>query len=289
MSRLTKPIWILEMGQNHNGNMQIAAFMIDRISKMNPDYLKVQVYDSNKIFEGDEEYYVHSMQAELTKAQLDYIAALLVACNIHNGTSTKLLASPFDGQRLNWWIETYTKYWKDSEYIPIKIASRMAANTEFLKIIRGYRLHGMFRPLHGIISHGMEYLDKELYNKYFDKHEHLFCKSSYPCTYTPDDWANFEEGLANGTYEGISDHSIGEDSIRRALAAGAGIIERHVTWVHPPAKRYALYQSRHNKPDDKIAGMSFEEWLSYDQRMTGPDHICSSHLDDIEALILENK
>ena len=81
---------------------------------------------------------------------------------------------------------------------------------------------------------------------------------------------------------------MGNEAIVKAMGMhGTQIIERHVSWVNPPKERYALYQTKHpaTNKQDKIAGMTFEEWAHYDKLKTGPDHICSSSLSEFEEIV----
>ena len=254
---MTKVIFLSELGQNFCGSHLLksnALLYLTRACALGgSDYIKLQAYDAMKVFNGEEEFYCDSVFAELTHSQIDYWMKALKGINqdpevidartkLGKGPAKPLL-SVFDPARLAWVIESLSTYFGDLPEIEIKMASRVASDGQILSACKGFKNavnkyrdnERLYRPIHGIISHGMKTLTNEEYSKYFDRQTHLFCKSQYPCTYDPTDWAQFEQGLKDGVYQGISDHSLGTDSVAHAieLATSAGLdtffVEKHCT------------------------------------------------------------
>lgn len=249
--------WIAEVGQNYIGSYlqkrPLILYLIRECAK-SADWLKFQLYDARKLFTGEEEFYTDTTMAELTYSQADFVIKVLKMLEqdaeviearkkLGKTEPPRPLFSAFDPGRLAWAIEIITHYYPDLDCIDFKVASRVAADANLLTACKGFKNaknqyrdnERIYRPLHGIISHGMKVFTNEDYARYFDRQSHLFCKSEYPCTYTPTDWAQFEQGLKDGVYQGISDHALGIDSVAHAieLANSAGLdtffVEKHVT------------------------------------------------------------
>lgn len=242
---MAKINWIAEVGQNHNGQLFHACALARGCIEAGADWVKFQLYDCNKIFKGDESFYMDSVNAELTESQ-----ALLLARFIKN-TGGFPLFSVFDVERFYWVVNIWNQLYPEANFTPIKIASRMINDPDFLLSLIQYGRTK--KPLKCFLSLGrkpvysMDYYKAELFEPFF-----LECKSEYPCTYTDEDWKVYEEHWKNGITHGFSDHSIGTEAIEKAISLGATIIEKHIT---------------------------------INQKMLGPDHVLSITPKELAELI----
>ena len=286
---MSKVTFIGEIGQNHRGDLPTALHLMDGLSKAGCDYIKFQAYDTDSIFDGTEPFYAQSLQAEMTKNQMFFLARTLNAINLKNNTNCKFLCSVFDGVRLSWYYETYARYFKEEPVWPIKIASRSALDEPLLEAIRGFTKMPGVKSMFGIISHGGQTKSKDEYKKQFAEQVHLYCKMDYPCEYDDDDWNIMKNGFATNAFQGLSDHSIGCDAIQKAIDLGATWIEKHITFVGPPHERHQAFVLKHTKRNDQLKNMSFEDWLEYDKSASGPDHSLSIRPEDLAEIIERNR
>ena len=162
------------------------------------DIVKVQLYESNKLFNNSDREYL-----EINKEELKH----LYDFSGHHGI--QLSASIFDEERLGWCeeigFETY------------KIASRTLIDNPDLcqKIISTKK--------NVIISLGM-YDYKKLGKPFNDSNiKYLYCVSKYPSSLEEIEMPDFSESF----FDGFSDHTIGISSCIYAVSRGAKIIEKH--------------------------------------------------------------
>ena len=161
------------------------------------DYVKVQLYNSKKLFNNlDREY------LEISKDELKEIK------NYSEDHGIELTASIFDQEKLDWCEElNFSLY---------KIASRTLKEDPKLceKIISTNK--------ETIISLGMYDISKGAPYKNSNV-KYLYCVSKYPTPLTDIDMPNFE----NSYMDGYSDHTIGIASCIFAASRGARILEKH--------------------------------------------------------------
>jgi len=195
---------IAEIGQNHNGDMNVAKELI-RLAKLNgANIVKFQLYDAKALFPKENNiWYDYNLSTEITKEQF-YI--LYDTCQKYD---IEFMASVFDEERLEWLEEVGV--------LRHKVASRVIDDKILLKKIAGTHKETL-------VSLGMwnqkDFPDTSIKNVKF-----LYCKSIYP---TPLDAYNFDE-IDFSIYSGLSDHSIGTVASKIAIARGANIIEKHFT------------------------------------------------------------
>jgi len=195
---------IAEIGQNHNGNMDIAKKLIHAAKANGADIAKFQLYDVDKIFTPDFEWYKEGKEAQLTKEQVFYLVS---QCK---KTRIEFMASVFDLERFIWTEESGMKRYK--------IASRSIYNRELINAIAS-------TGKDIIASLGM-WKEKDFPKiETSGKIDFLYCVAKYPTL--PDD-LNFLDINFN-KYSGFSDHTIGVEASLVALARGAKIIEKHFT------------------------------------------------------------
>ena len=195
---------IAEIGQNHNGDMEIARKLISAAKEGEADIAKFQLYDVDSILLPTFEWYKEAKQAQLTREQVVELSAWC------GKTGIEFMASVFDTDRVKWCQDIGMKRYK--------IASRSIYDRQLIDAIAdtGKDI---------IASLGM-YRDKDFPRiDTSGKVDFLYCIAEYPTA--PED-LNFLEVDFN-KYSGFSDHTIGIEAALVAMARGARIIEKHFT------------------------------------------------------------
>lgn len=195
---------IAEIGQNHNGDMNIAIELI-KLAKLNgANVAKFQLYDAKALFPKDNNpWYEYNCQTEISKEKLNI---LFGACERYG---IEFMASPFDELRVEWLEELGVKRYK--------LASRSVNDTNLINKVANTKKEVL-------ISLGM-WEHNEFPKLPIEELKFLYCKSIYP---TPIELYNFNE-ISFEKYDGFSDHSIGIVAPKIALSRGAKIIEKHFT------------------------------------------------------------
>jgi sialic acid synthase SpsE len=195
---------IAEIGQNHNGDLEIAKKLIRVAREKGADIVKFQLYDVGKIFTSDFQWYKEAKEAQLTKEQV-----LELAGDCEN-VGIEFSASVFDLERLQWTEELGMKRYK--------IASRSIYEEELINKIASTGKDIM-------VSLGMYKEDSfpEINTK--GKVDFLYCVAKYPTMPEDLDFLNVDFSR----HAGFSDHTIGITASLIAMARGARIIEKHFT------------------------------------------------------------
>ena len=196
---------IAEIGQNHNGDMNLAKKLILSAKENGADAVKVQVYNAKTLFPRENNpWYDYNLSTELSKSDLFYLADYSADLNI------ELLASVFDITRIEWLEELNVKRYK--------IASRSIHNKPLIS-----RLVQTNKNL--LVSLGLRGDEPFPVMQTSAKVDYLYCVSKYP--------AKLEDlqlkSVDFSKYSGFSDHTIGISAAITALARGAHIIEKHFT------------------------------------------------------------
>lgn len=196
---------IAEIGQNHNGDMQLAKNLIKAAADNGAQVAKFQLYDAKALFrkEGNP-WYDYNCKTELSRAQVE---EMMKTCEQHR---IEFMASVFDIERIRWLEALGVKRYK--------IASRSIHDEALIQ-----RLCDTGKPL--LISLG-------LWNEPDFPTIHtsadvgfLYCISNYP---TSLEHLRFEN-VDFAQYRGFSDHTVGIVAAQVALARGAAVIEKHFT------------------------------------------------------------
>ncbi len=195
---------IAEIGQNHNGDMNIAKKLILSAKEKGADIAKFQLYDVDRIFTPDFEWYKEGKDAQLNKEQVFHLAD---ECN---KVGIEFMASVFDLERVGWTEEIGM-----SRY---KIASRSIYDRELIDAIAS-------TGKDMIVALGMWEEDGFPVIETSGKVDFLYCVAKYPTM--PED-LNFLK-IDFNKYSGFSDHTIGVESSIVAMSRGAKIIEKHFT------------------------------------------------------------
>lgn len=183
---------VAECGLNHNGDMELAKRMISLAKINGSDLVKFQLYDSDKIPSIDW-HRKAELSFEQAKMLFDYGASVGI----------EVFFSVFDVERVRWCEEIGVKRYK--------IAYSQQNNRELINLITEYDA-----PLGSLIISTDN-------TRLWGDVKFLYCVPLYP---TPLECINFYK---MDDFDGFSDHTIGLDASKIALARGAEIIEKHFT------------------------------------------------------------
>jgi N-acetylneuraminate synthase/N,N'-diacetyllegionaminate synthase len=195
---------IAEIGQNHNGSMDIAKKLIRLAKGKGADIAKFQLYDVDKIFTPDFEWYKEGKEAQLSKEQVFYLA------NECNKVGIEFMVSVFDLERFGWTEEIGMKQYK--------IASRSIYERELIDAIAS-------TGKDMVVSLGMWKGEGFPVIKTSGRLDFLYCVSKYPTMPEDLDFLHVDFNK----YSGFSDHTIGIETSIVAMSRGARIIEKHFT------------------------------------------------------------
>lgn len=196
---------IAEIGQNHNGDMQLARRLIAESKAAGAGVAKFQVYDARALFpkEGNE-WFDYNCKTELSRNDVETLARDCEREGI------EFMASVFDVERVGWLEGVGMKRYK--------IASRSVKDRALIEAVARTG-----KPM--LVSLGM--WDGAEFPKITSPGgvEYLYCVSKYPT-----EMSDLHFGKVDFTrYAGFSDHTIGIDAPMIALSRGARIIEKHFT------------------------------------------------------------
>ena len=196
---------IAEIGQNHNGDMGLAAEMVKCAKESGADAVKFQLYDARKLFpKVNNPWFKYNCKTELSRDQVDYLAKKCKEARI------EFIASVFDVDRIKWLEEIGVRRHK--------LASRSIHDKELLA-----HLCRTGKPI--LVSLGMWKGRSFPVICSKGKVQFLYCISKYPAQLSDLhlDKVDFTR------YAGFSDHTIGISAAMTAFARGAGIVEKHFT------------------------------------------------------------
>jgi len=206
---------IAEIGINHEGSADRCAKMIRAFAAAGADAIKLQTVDAGRSYAPDTESYDVFSRAALTPAETDNMFALARQCGVEPFTTSG------DMQTLQW-VEKLNP-------VAHKISSGLLTCLPILE-----ETCKLSRPV--LMSTGMSgdvAIDKavDIAKQHGCKAALFQCTSEYPC---PTEKLNLaairvlEQKYALPV--GFSDHSLGVTMAPLAVAAGAMLIEKHVTF-----------------------------------------------------------
>lgn len=250
---MRKHVYIIaEVGPNHNGDVNTALQMVEQIATTGVDAIKFQMSNPYELY--SEDSFKATYQKENDKAPTAREMSLriqltkeehLQVYNKCRSLGVDYICTAFDIGSLKFLDEHC-----DMAYF--KIASGEIFSLDVLDYMAKQQ-----RPI--ILSTGMatyEEVEKSLnlLNKYGRKDiTILHCISAYPAKYEEVNLLNILELKERFGYEvGFSDHTIGNECAIAAVAMGASMIEKHVT---------------------------------YDKNADGPDHKASITIDELASLV----
>jgi sialic acid synthase SpsE len=191
------PKIIAEVGHNFLGSIRWAKDMIKEAKSCGADAVKFQLYDTDKIKKYYQSRYSELKISELTFEDLLELKETADKCGI------EFLASAFDTTRVQW-LEKIN-------VLSLKLASRSIFDRDLI-----VAMENTGKPIIASLGWWKEKEFPIIKNAQF-----LYCISDYPAPPgLPDD---FER------YDGLSDHSIGIETMEDAVRRGTKIIEKHFT------------------------------------------------------------
>ncbi len=188
---------IAEIHPQHMGSIKEIERMILQCKISGADYVKVQLYDSMKLFNNSERKFL-----EMSKDEFFHISEFA------KKTGIDLFASIFDENKLEWCEEAGVKIYK--------IASRTVEEKKLCE-----KVISKNKPV--IISLGMYDYKKNNLPYKSNNIIYLYCVSKYPTPLTDIDMPDFN----NSFFKGFSDHTIGLSACLFAISRGAEYIEKH--------------------------------------------------------------
>lgn len=196
---------IAEIGQNHNGDMDLAGKMIRSAKENGADVAKFQLYEARALFPRENNpWFEYNCKTELSRDQVRYLAK---ACQ---DAGIEFMASVFDVERIGWLEEAGVK--------AHKVASRSVQDQALISA-----LCRTGKPL--LVSLGMWSGKAFPSIKSTGQVQFLHCISKYPTELSDVHLG----GIDFSRYAGFSDHTIGISASMAALARGAHIVEKHFT------------------------------------------------------------
>ena len=222
------PFAIAEVGQNHQGDLDIAREYIRIFAFEGADAIKFQTRNNKYLFSKDayeadyasenafsETYGTHREKLELKPEWLPILKKDCVKYGV------KFMSTPFD--------EPSLKLLEQIDVDILKIASFDLGNLPFI-----HRIASLGKPV--VMSVGGGKIDQirssvEVLLNHHDKVSILHCVSEYPCEYSRLGLDNIEELIKEfpGCTIGSSDHFNGTLSGPVAYMKGARVFEKHVT------------------------------------------------------------
>ncbi len=196
---------IAEIGQNHNGDMELAKDLIYAASENGADVAKFQIFNAEETFgSSNNEWFEYNCKTQLNQDDVFYLAEVCEAANI------EFMASAFHPRFISWLEEVNVKRYK--------VASREVNNNVLINSYIETK-----KPM--LISLGMWGSNVFPQIKSESTIDYLYCISHYP---TKLNELNFKQ-IDFNRYNGFSDHTIGVSASIAALSRGAKIIEKHFT------------------------------------------------------------
>uniref|UniRef100_A0A6M3IK77 Putative N-acetylneuraminate synthase n=1 Tax=viral metagenome TaxID=1070528 RepID=A0A6M3IK77_9ZZZZ len=204
---------ICEIGQNFSSDLNLAKKLILLAKDNGGDLAKFQLYDTDKLYTPDTELYRLAKESELTQEQAQMLF------DYGESIGMEVFFSVFDIERVNWCEEIGVKRYK--------IASSVEDEDIFFAV---YDTH---KPV--ILSHHPFCFRKggkpiSVVGKYMMQdtpdETKLYCIPNYPTKLDELELYRLDN------YDGFSDHTIGLDCAKIALARGAKIIEKHFCISH---------------------------------------------------------
>lgn len=244
--------FIAEAGVNHNGDMDLARKLIDEAATAGADAVKFQAYDAEKLVAEDGPKAAYQEEQTNHDSQLEMLREYELTRDQHRELmqySEKVgiiyLATPFDREN--------AEFLNDEGVQAIKLGSGELNNWPLLETVAEFDQPSIVSTGMGTMS---EVVDAYKIFETADAGDNvifLHCTSSYP---TAIEHVNFRAmetmQTALPTPIGYSDHTTAVETPAMAVAAGAVIVEKHLT---------------------------------LNRSMEGPDHSASMEPEDIDTAI----
>jgi sialic acid synthase SpsE len=194
---------IAEIGQNHNGDMDLAKELILAAKECGADVAKFQLFDAPSLFPPTKPWFEYNCKTQLTREKLELLNDICEEANI------EFMTSVFDVERVSWCEAINVKRYK--------VASRSIKDNDVIQAIADTG-KPYIASLGMWDGNGFPSLPGNLVG-------YLYCISKYP---TPLEDMHFAS-IDFDDYAGFSDHSIGITASCVALSRGAKTLEKHFT------------------------------------------------------------
>ena len=210
---------IAEIGNNHEGDLDLAKRLIGQAAESGADAVKFQTIVPERLVSVQDEKRIAQLRKfQFIREQFEELHDKAKQCGV------EFLSTPFDVNSVDW-LDKLVPAWKiascDNDFFPL--LDRVAATGKPVLVSMGLGHHDQAQQL------------LEFFEDAWSRHNTratlgmLHCVVSYP---TPDN----EAGLRKishinlpGVTPGYSDHTIGTKAAELAVAAGARIVEKHFT------------------------------------------------------------
>ena len=227
-NRKTPTYFIAEIGQNHQGDINIAKKMVDSLKGLPINCIKTAKRDIDTCLSEEQKNMIYENPNSFGKTYYEHRKALELSKKDFIELKNYVEAAGFD------FISSFTdkpslEFLQEIGCSGLKIASQRTADIELLNAVAGTEI-----PT--ILSTGMssiEDVDRAVKILHKNKELHLLqCTSTYPCS-EEDLNLNvipmYKDRYKNIDTVGFSGHHIGVASDIAAYMLGAEIIERHYT------------------------------------------------------------
>lgn len=221
MTGFMKPILVAEAATNHNGDMGLALEMIDAAKEAGADYIKFQSWRTETM-ETSNPAYEMMRKKELSN---DDHFQLIQRCR---DKKIGFLTTCFDIGRVD--------FLSTLGINTIKIASTDVTSIRMLKKLRDKFDHlvlstGMSRP--DEVKEAVKVIDKGYFTL-------LHCVSLYPTSPEKANLGRMKWLKQFSKNVGYSDHTVGNEACKTAVAMGATFVEKHFTLKHDPENVFSI-------------------------------------------------
>lgn len=241
-----------EVGPNHNGSLETALLMVEKMAEAGVDCVKFQMTDPYKLYSDDSFKASYQQKNDKSKGAREMSLSYQLRPEAHITLCEKCKECGVDYICTAFDLDSLIYLDRHVEMPYYKIASGEIFSLDIIDYINKQN-----KPI--ILSTGMatyEEIGKSIFmlNKNFKKEiTILHCISNYPAKYEEVNLLNMVE-LKNRfkCRVGFSDHTLGNECATAAVAMGAEIIEKHVT---------------------------------FDKNANGPDHKASIDIGELKVLV----
>lgn len=216
-----RPFLIAEIGNNHEGNPDVALKLVDAAVQAGADAVKVQIMDPPKLVNRSEKQRI----AQLSGYRLDRDVFLEMAGRIR-ANGALFMASVFDCASLEQWgpdLDAIKIASGDLDFDPLLVVAAKSGKPVVLSTGMSTlsEIERAVKVFAGALPPGVDVADRLVV---------LHCVSLYP---TPLAHANLSAMTALrsrlGVTIGYSDHTLGLTAATMAIGLGARVIEKHFT------------------------------------------------------------
>lgn len=228
---MRKHVYIIaEVGPNHNGDVNTALQMVEQIATIGVDAIKFQFSNPYELYSDDSFKATFQKQNDSAPSAREMSLRIQLKPEEHLMVYKKCKELGVDYMCTAFDIGSLRFLDEHCDMAYFKIASGEIFSLDILDYMAQHN-----RPI--ILSTGMatyEEIEKSLdiLNKYGQRDiTILHCISAYPAKYEEVNLMNMLELKERFGYEvGFSDHTIGNECAIAAVAMGASLVEKHVTY-----------------------------------------------------------